>query len=64
MPKIVAGVPSSGAGMKGGVNKLPGNVRLWKLTISIWSCEEAGGGATSAIAATPMMRKIDERDTW
>ena len=30
MPKIVAGVPSSGGGMKGGVNKPPGKVRLWK----------------------------------
>jgi hypothetical protein len=50
--------------MKGGVNRLPGNVRVWKLTISIWSWEKAGVGATSAITATPMMRKIDERDTW
>ena len=30
MPKTVAGFPSSGAGMNGGVNKMPGKVRLWK----------------------------------
>jgi hypothetical protein len=35
MPKTVAGVASSRSGMKGGENKLPGNVRLSKWTISI-----------------------------
>ena len=51
-PKIVAGVPSSGAAMKGGVNRLPGNVRLWKLTISIWSWAEASRGVINTVAPT------------
>jgi hypothetical protein len=26
--------------------------------------QEAGGGATSAVAATPMLRKVDEQGSW
>src|SRR5688572_4175019 len=53
IPKIIAGDPSCGAAIKGGVNRLPGKVTLWKFTISMRPWETAACGARSANAAVP-----------